>query len=77
MKGIEYRVVNVSQYLSDTLSEWKKNGNGNLTEILDAIRSPTINNKRLANDLEKKWKEKGLCEFQLCYIHIMYIYLFH
>lgn len=60
----------MSQYLKDTLSEWKKNGKGNLREILDAIRSPTINNKRLANDLEKKWKDDGLCEFHsVTYVH--------
>lgn len=70
----------MSQYLKDTLSEWKRNGSGNLREILDAIRSPPINNRRLASDLEKKWKDKGLCEFHyviytqlmrvsICYIH--------
>lgn len=63
MKTIEHRVVDVRQYLHDMLVHWKKKGSGDLWDILTAIRSPAINNRRLASDLEKKWKAEGHCEF--------------
>ena len=56
IKKIEHRVVNVRQYLEDMLLLWRKNGSGDLEDILKAIRSPTINNQRLASRLEKDWE---------------------
>lgn len=56
IKKIEHKVVNVRQYLEDMLLLWRKHGSGDLKDILEAIRSPTINNQRLASRLEKDWE---------------------
>lgn len=62
IKEMEGKVPDVKQYLRCMLMKWMEIGSGDLREILEAINSPTINNRRIARDLEKKWKEDGYCE---------------
>lgn len=58
VKEIEKRVTDVQGYLNDTILEWMNlnEGKPKPSEILKAIRSPVINNPRLAQELETKWK---------------------
>ena len=62
IKAIEKRVVDVKIYLCQMLEKWRENKNRQLTDILKAIRGPTIGNMRLARELEKKWREQGFCK---------------
>ena len=64
IKAIEKRVVDVKIYLSQMLEKWrsKSEENPQLTDIIKAIRCPTIGNMRLARELEKKWREQGFCK---------------
>lgn len=62
IKKMEYKVPDVKQYLRCMLMKWMEIGSGDLRDILEAINSPAINNRRLARDLEKKWKEDGYFE---------------
>ena len=67
IRQIESRVVDVKEYLRKMLVEWNKDEKP-LTDILEAIRSPSIRNMRFAKDLEEKWIKDGFCESQkLCY----------
>ena len=61
IKEIESRVVDVQEYLRKMLVEWNKEERP-LTDILEAIRSPSIGNMRFAKELEEKWIKDGLCE---------------
>lgn len=62
IEQFEQRNVDVRACLNRMLIIWRKQGGGDLREILEAIRSPAINNQRFASDLEKDWKSKGYCE---------------
>ena len=58
---IESRVIDVQSYLTQILKKWRNNQDGDLplSELLEAIRSKTINNQKLARELEDKWTQKG------------------
>jgi hypothetical protein len=58
IKEIESRVVDVQEYLRKMLIEWNKEERP-LTDILEAIRSPSIGNMRFAKELEEKWIKDG------------------
>ena len=62
IKAIENRVVDVKIYLCQMLEKWRESKNPQLTDILKAIRCPTICNMRLARELEKKWIGQGFCK---------------
>ena len=64
ISDIESRVTNVQNYLFETLTRWsnKQEGDLPLQEILDAIRSPAINNPRLAKELKEDWTKNGFCK---------------
>ena len=62
IKAIENRVVDVKIYLRQMLEKWRESENPQLTDIIKAIRCPTIGNMRLARVLEKKWTEEGFCK---------------
>ena len=61
---IELRVKDMQTYLSEILEKWsnKQEGDLPLQEILDAIRSPAIDNPKLAKELEEKWTKNRLCK---------------
>ena len=63
IKEIESQVVDVREYLRKMLVEWNMEERP-LTDILEAIRSPSIGNMRFAKDLETKWIQDGFCESQ-------------
>ncbi|CAI8019654.1 hypothetical protein GBAR_LOCUS11804 [Geodia barretti] len=58
---IESRVIDVESYLTQILKKWRNNQDGDLplSELLEAVRSKTINNQKLARELEDKWTQKG------------------
>ena len=58
IKEIESCVVDVKEYLQKMLVEWNKEKRP-LTDILEAIRSPSIGNMRFARE---KWINNGLCQ---------------
>ena len=62
IKAIENRVVNVKIYLRQMLEKWRESKNPQLTDIIKAIRGPTIGRITFAEKLEKKWIEDGFCK---------------
>ena len=61
--AIENRVINVREYLRQMLGIWSERG-GSPSDIITAIRSPTIGYMALAKKLEEEWTENGFCKSQ-------------
>ena len=61
VEKLEHRVRRVQQYLEDMLNFWLQQ-NKPLSELVEAVRKPPIHNVVLANKLEEKYKELGLCK---------------
>ena len=59
IKKIERMEVDVRICLKKMVCEWRNEENPILTHVIEAIRNQPIQNKRLANQLEKKWRKAG------------------
>ena len=57
--------VNVRNCLKEVLCEWRATQKPMLKDVIEAIRSDVIQNKRLATKLEEKWKNAGYCELAI------------
>lgn len=57
--------VNVRNCLKEMLCEWRATKKPTLKDVIEAIRSNAIQNQRLANKLEEKWKNAGYCELAI------------
>lgn len=61
IKEIEARSTGVRVFLAEMLTEWRK-AEMPLSDVLEAIRSVPISNRRLAHHLEEKWRRGGYSE---------------
>lgn len=58
IKEIEAHSTGVRVFLAEMLTEWRK-AEMPLSDVLEAIRSVPISNRRLAHHLEEKWRREG------------------
>ena len=76
IKALSYKDVDVVKNLRSVLDQWKADGEGRdgaeaLRLIIQALKSSTVKQIRLANDLEVKWKD-CYCE---CYLRPLIIFI--
>ena len=56
LSELECHVRNVKRYLTDMLAHWLNDHEPTVKDLLDALRSPAMMEKRLAAKLEEKYK---------------------